>query len=99
MPFNRLIRFVDGKGRIAFGDVDKPFAAKDIIGAEVEILVGTFQYGFTRTSEKRRVKQVKWIYQSVLYETNTCSYSIPCQMHPRCYASDLTTGCTPTRPA
>ncbi|KAH7116337.1 hypothetical protein EDB81DRAFT_668801 [Dactylonectria macrodidyma] len=53
MSFDRLIRFVDEEGRTAFGNSDKPFAAKEIIGTEVQVLVGTFQYGFTKTSEKR----------------------------------------------
>lgn len=59
MSFDRLIRFVDGEGRTAFGNLDKPFAAKEIIGTEVQVLVGTFQYGFTKTSEKRTVKKVR----------------------------------------
>ncbi|CAI6038898.1 unnamed protein product [Clonostachys chloroleuca] len=58
MSFDRLIRFVDEEGRKSFGDLDKPLSAKDIIGSEVQVLVGTFKYGFTKTSEKRKVKKL-----------------------------------------
>lgn len=58
MSFNRLIRFVDDQGRTSYGDLDEAFSAKEIIGKEVQPLVGTLQYGFTKTNEKRVVKKV-----------------------------------------
>ncbi|RSL56895.1 hypothetical protein BHE90_014371 [Fusarium euwallaceae] len=58
MTFDRLIRFVDEEGRKTFGNLDKPLAAGEIVGTEVQVLVGTFQYGFTKTSEKRKVKKL-----------------------------------------
>lgn len=53
MSFDRLIRFVDEEGRTSYGDLAKPLAAKEIIGTQVTVVVGTLHYGFTRTNEKR----------------------------------------------
>ncbi|KAH9236557.1 hypothetical protein K456DRAFT_1721907 [Colletotrichum gloeosporioides 23] len=58
MSFDRLIRFVDEEGRTSYGDLAKPLAAKEIIGTEVTVVVGTLQYGFTRTNEKRTVAKL-----------------------------------------
>ncbi|KAI8244332.1 Fumarylacetoacetate hydrolase domain-containing protein 2 [Colletotrichum sp. SAR 10_99] len=55
MSFDRLVRFVDEEGRTSYGDLDKPLAAKEIIGTQVTVVVGTLQYGFTSTKEKRTV--------------------------------------------
>ncbi|KAF3798748.1 Fumarylacetoacetate hydrolase domain-containing protein 2 [Colletotrichum gloeosporioides] len=59
MSFDRLIRFVDEEGRTSYGDLDKPLAAKEIIGTQVTVVVGTLQHGFTKTNEKRTVKEVR----------------------------------------
>ncbi|KAF4424112.1 Fumarylacetoacetate hydrolase domain-containing protein 2-like protein [Colletotrichum fructicola] len=59
MSFDRLIRFVDGEGRTSYGDLAKPLAAKEIIGIQVNVVVGNLQYGFTRTNEKRTVAKVR----------------------------------------
>ncbi|KAE9580741.1 Fumarylacetoacetate hydrolase domain-containing protein 2 [Colletotrichum fructicola] len=58
MSFDRLIRFVDGEGRTSYGDLAKPLAAKEIIGIQVNVVVGNLQYGFTRTNEKRTVAKL-----------------------------------------
>lgn len=59
MSFDRLIRFLDDEGRTTYGNVEKPSAAKDIIGQEVLVLEGNFQDGFTKTTERRKVSKVR----------------------------------------
>ncbi|KXH37428.1 hypothetical protein CSIM01_06196 [Colletotrichum simmondsii] len=57
MSFERLIRFVDDEGRTSYGDLDKVLAAKEIVGIQVNVVVGSLQNGFTKTNERRTVKK------------------------------------------
>ncbi|KAG7040304.1 hypothetical protein JMJ77_0009915 [Colletotrichum scovillei] len=58
MSFERLIRFVDDEGRTSYGNLDKVLTAKEIIGIQVNVVIGSLQDGFTKTNERRTVKKL-----------------------------------------
>jgi transcription initiation factor TFIIH subunit 2 len=58
MAFERLIRFVDEKGETRYGNLEKETPTKEIEGSVVEIIDGSIENGFSKTSQKATVKKV-----------------------------------------
>ncbi len=66
MSFDHLIRFVDDKGAVRYGNLDKVVAVKSIVGSKVQLLSGNFDDGFQRTDDEATVHQVRWIQRTVV---------------------------------
>ena len=59
MAFDRLIRFVNEDDKVLYGNLDQVYHSRDIIGLEVEVLGGNLKDGFTKTSNRAKVKKVR----------------------------------------
>lgn len=60
MAFERLIRFVNDAGEIVYGNLEKETPTKEIEGSVVEVIDGSIEKGFSKTSQKATVKKVRY---------------------------------------
>lgn len=58
MLFERLIRFVNDKGEVCYGDVTKGVDVGSIVGNKVRVVDGSAKTGFTSSNTESVVKQV-----------------------------------------
>lgn len=58
MSFDRLIRYIDDQGRTLYGNLDEALPYHEIIGREVQVVSGSLEDGFTKSSQKARVSKV-----------------------------------------
>jgi transcription initiation factor TFIIH subunit 2 len=58
MAFERLIRFEDEKGEVVYGNLVKETPTKEIEGSVVEIVNGSIEKGFSKTTQKTTVNKV-----------------------------------------
>jgi hypothetical protein len=58
MAFQRLVRFVNAEGKTQYGDL-KSQPTGDLVGAEVEVLEGDVDSGFTATGRTEKIKEVR----------------------------------------
>ena len=59
MSFDRLIRFVSEDDKVFYGNLDQVLHSRDIIGRKVEVLAGSLNDGFTKTTSRAKVKKVR----------------------------------------
>lgn len=57
MAFQRLVRFVNAEGKTQYGDL-KSQPTGDLVGAEVDVLEGDIDSGFTATGRTEKIKEV-----------------------------------------
>ncbi|KAL5349985.1 hypothetical protein ACLOAV_005021 [Pseudogymnoascus australis] len=55
-PFNYLVRFISSKGQTRYGNLSSYKPTSEIVGSEVNVLSGSIEDGFTKTSEAATVK-------------------------------------------
>jgi transcription initiation factor TFIIH subunit 2 len=60
MAFERLIRFIDDKDEVVYGNLEKETPTKEIEGSVVEVIDGSIEKGFSKTSQKATVKKVSY---------------------------------------
>lgn len=60
MAFERLIRFEDEEGKVVYGNLEKETPTKEIEGSVVEVIDGSIEKGFSKTSPKATVKKVSY---------------------------------------
>jgi transcription initiation factor TFIIH subunit 2 len=58
MAFERLIRFVDEKGEVVYGNLEEETPTKEIEGSVVKVIDGSIEKGFSKTNQKATVKKV-----------------------------------------
>ncbi|KFY82532.1 hypothetical protein V500_10480 [Pseudogymnoascus sp. VKM F-4518 (FW-2643)] len=54
--FNYLVRFIDSNGQTRYGNLYSYKPTSEIVGSEVDVLSGSIEDGFTKTSEAATVK-------------------------------------------
>jgi hypothetical protein len=59
MSFKTLVRFENASGQIRYGDLGNASAARDLEGAEVELLDGDVDSGFKATGKKDKIHKVE----------------------------------------
>jgi transcription initiation factor TFIIH subunit 2 len=57
--FNYLVRFINSNGQTRYGNLSSYKPTSEIVGSEVEVLSGSIENGFTKTSEAATVKTVR----------------------------------------
>lgn len=57
--FDRLLRFEAEDGSILYGDVTDASALDGLVGAQVNVLEGDLNAGFSKTSKTATVKKVR----------------------------------------
>jgi transcription initiation factor TFIIH subunit 2 len=61
MAFERLIRFENEKGDVVYGNLEKETPTKEIEGSIVEVIDGSIEKGFSKTTQKATVKKVSYL--------------------------------------
>lgn len=64
-PFNYLVRFISSKGQTRYGNLSSYKPTSEIVGSEVNVLNGSIEDGFTKTSEAATVKTVRSFHLSL----------------------------------
>jgi hypothetical protein len=87
MTFKRLIRFENENGEVVYGNLEKETPTKEIEGSVVEVIDGSIEKGFSKTSQKATVKKASYLLSIPFQSTDSKPAAVPPSLRPPCSTS------------